>query len=361
MVMDVCFSVVYQTNWGQNVYVVGDLPQLGEWREHSAIKLRWTEGHVWTTTIRIPPNLPFHYKYLIKGDDGFRRWEDGPNRYATAAESPLENLWEQTKVTLAVRVQLASTTKTVYVNGDSEGLGEWDVKGPVPMHLATSVRALPDGSEAICWELTFAQPRNNRVFHYRYVIIDAVKDEAVWERGPVHEGTIDHAFEVPSQVTCVDTYTLGDMTPVKINDYQLFLGPYPQSEEDIDIIARAEITAVVNVQSRRELTLHRVNWTGQQAVYARLGIESVHVPMSESDRGGMVNRLPQVGEIMDEMYGNGKTIYVHCTEGEQVAPTVIAYYLIRYNAFSIESAAALIHETAPRARIHADILQEALS
>jgi protein-tyrosine phosphatase len=359
MVMDVCFSVEYSTNWGQNVYVVGDLPQLGEWKESSAVKLSWTSGHIWTATIRLPAGVPFHYKYLVLGG-GPARWESGPNRCATALDSPLENHWEHTIVTLALHVELSSPTQTVYVNGDSEGLGQWDARGPMPMHLATSVRTLPEGGEGLCWEYTFDQPRDQAVFRYRYVLIDSARDEVEWERGVARECSMEDLFEVPNSITRVDADFQVSFTPFKITDYQLFLGPYPQTENDIETLARAGITAIVNIQSRRDMTSRKLNWPKQQAIYSRLEMEATHVPMSESDRPGMLERLPHAAGIMDEMYGNGKTIYVHCTDGVEVAPTLIAYYLIRYNSFSVGSAVALVQESYPQAQILTEVLQEAL-
>jgi len=361
VVMDVCFSVGYRTDWGQNVYVVGDLPQLGEWQERSAIKMRWTEGHIWTVTLPLPAGVPFHYKYVVLGERGFSRWESGPNRCATSLDSPLENHWDHTCVTLALHVALSSPTQTVYVNGDSEGLGQWDTRGPVPMHLATSARGVPEGGEAICWELTFDHPRSQQVFRYRYVLIDSAKDEALWERGVPRECSIEELFEVPNNITRVDADFQASLTPFKITDYQLFLGPYPQTESDIEVLARAGITAVVNVQSRRDMTSRKLNWPNQQAIYSRLEMEAVHVPMAASDQAGMVAKLPHAGEILDDMYGNGKTIYVHCTEGVEVAPTVVAYYLIRFNSFSVGSAVALVRESCPQAEINTDVLQEALA
>lgn len=76
------FHLTATTTYGQNIYVVGNLAELGSWNPAAAIPLTTGPGvyPVWTGSRQLPPNTPVAYKYLIKNQDGSVAWESGANR-----------------------------------------------------------------------------------------------------------------------------------------------------------------------------------------------------------------------------------------------------------------------------------------
>ncbi len=76
------FHVSATTTYGQNVYLVGNLAELGGWNAAAAIPLTTGAGSypVWTGAVQLPPNTPIQYKYVIKNPDGSVVWESGANR-----------------------------------------------------------------------------------------------------------------------------------------------------------------------------------------------------------------------------------------------------------------------------------------
>ncbi|MFJ8311440.1 MULTISPECIES: carbohydrate-binding module family 20 domain-containing protein [unclassified Streptomyces] len=80
------------TVWGQNVYVVGSIPALGNWAPGSAIPLSSATYPVWSTTVSLPANTPFEYKYIVKDGSGNVTWESGGNRSHTTGSSGSETL-----------------------------------------------------------------------------------------------------------------------------------------------------------------------------------------------------------------------------------------------------------------------------
>ncbi|MEV6211595.1 CBM20 domain-containing protein [Kitasatospora sp. NPDC051914] len=79
------FAATATTVPGQNVYVIGDLAELGGWDPAKAVPLS-TSYKVypeWTGFTALPPNTAVQYKYLKKDPDGGVVWEDGPNRTTT--------------------------------------------------------------------------------------------------------------------------------------------------------------------------------------------------------------------------------------------------------------------------------------
>ena len=66
----VTFRLHYETVPGEDLFVVGNIPELGtiEERRHS---LKWTEGHIWVSTKPLITRRPtFQYNYVMVGPQG---------------------------------------------------------------------------------------------------------------------------------------------------------------------------------------------------------------------------------------------------------------------------------------------------
>ena len=59
------FEIYFKTKPGQEIYVLGSIPELGEWKT-GILKLYWTEGHIWKNKEPLFINHPyFEYKYAL--------------------------------------------------------------------------------------------------------------------------------------------------------------------------------------------------------------------------------------------------------------------------------------------------------
>ncbi|KAF1915658.1 Six-hairpin glycosidase-like protein [Ampelomyces quisqualis] len=83
----VTFNVRATTSVGQDVFVVGQLTQLGNWSPASGQALsasKYTSSDpLWTADIDLPAATVFEYKYIKKNQDGTVVWESDPNRRFT--------------------------------------------------------------------------------------------------------------------------------------------------------------------------------------------------------------------------------------------------------------------------------------
>ncbi|MFI7219843.1 carbohydrate-binding module family 20 domain-containing protein [Micromonospora maritima] len=77
------FAVTATTAYGQNVFVVGNVPALGGWNPAAAVPLSPATYPVWRATVELPPNTAVEYKYVKKNPDGSVTWESGANRTFT--------------------------------------------------------------------------------------------------------------------------------------------------------------------------------------------------------------------------------------------------------------------------------------
>ena len=78
------FSSSYATtSSGQNIYVVGSIPELGSWDPTKALRLTASPYPSWSTTIALPKNTSFEYKLVRIDGAGHVDWEPHANRNGT--------------------------------------------------------------------------------------------------------------------------------------------------------------------------------------------------------------------------------------------------------------------------------------
>ena len=78
----VTFKVKKETQPGQSLCIVGDIPELGQWQKFNCC-MTWTEGHVWIIeNLEITSKPFFNYKYVVLVDGNASEWERGENRIA---------------------------------------------------------------------------------------------------------------------------------------------------------------------------------------------------------------------------------------------------------------------------------------
>ncbi|KAI3973202.1 hypothetical protein MKW92_009703 [Papaver armeniacum] len=81
------FQLIMMCQFGQEVLVVGDDPIFGDWDPSSAIPLKWSQGHFWTTELDLPINKSFQIKFILKDLSGKIIWQPGPSRFFQTLET----------------------------------------------------------------------------------------------------------------------------------------------------------------------------------------------------------------------------------------------------------------------------------
>ena len=76
---------------GDQVFVCGGFPELGEWDADKARKMD-RKGDEWTTTFKVASDAEIAFKFLRRTADGKTVWEDGENRTAPA-KARLDATW----------------------------------------------------------------------------------------------------------------------------------------------------------------------------------------------------------------------------------------------------------------------------
>ena len=91
----------YVTQYGENIYVVGSVPELGSWSPTSAVKLNWVDSDTWSGPVVFSTSkgTTVEYKYIVRNGSGTTTWESGSNRTCAVPASgsaTANDFWSQT-------------------------------------------------------------------------------------------------------------------------------------------------------------------------------------------------------------------------------------------------------------------------
>ena len=136
------FSIKYQTSPGQNMYVLGNINELGNWKENK-FKLKWTEGHIWKGKLELPMKVStFTFKFVCISDDNrYKRWEEGPDRIFNNKLGEnlvkLDCVWEHFSISFNIYYPLNNEMEYFQIIGGPKEIGNWFREGgqPVKMNL----------------------------------------------------------------------------------------------------------------------------------------------------------------------------------------------------------------------------------
>ena len=134
-------SVRYETKLGQELFVVGSIPELGNWEEFTC-KMTWTEGHVWVSQDLFVQNTStFQYKFVVNNPQDTevsknQIWESGFDRIANltilddkspklASVKTVEIFDEWETFYIEFVVSHPKKNEQVVISGSKEELGDW--------------------------------------------------------------------------------------------------------------------------------------------------------------------------------------------------------------------------------------------
>lgn len=120
---------------------------------------------------------------------------------------------------------------------------------------------------------------------------------------------------------------------------KLFLGSFPRSTRDIDLLKARGVTAVLNVQTDGDLQMHGVNWQALRAHYNLVGLEVRRVQIEDLNDADLRDKLQQAADELASLIDAGHTVYIHCSGGMNRSPSVVICYLHWHQGYTLEEAA----------------------
>lgn len=69
--MNIQFNVDYRTQWGESLYLLADIPQLGESNPQKAVPMSLYGDQSWKLQVNLPDDTEdFNYHYIVRRDQG---------------------------------------------------------------------------------------------------------------------------------------------------------------------------------------------------------------------------------------------------------------------------------------------------
>ncbi|HXQ20023.1 MAG TPA: dual specificity protein phosphatase family protein [Candidatus Acidoferrales bacterium] len=134
---------------------------------------------------------------------------------------------------------------------------------------------------------------------------------------------------------------------------QLYLGASVHPP-DVSRLQRAGITAVLSLQ-QPDVDLPRATIERMRAA-CEPHIQFRNVGIHDYDPGAVIEALPAVLPSLHQLIAGGRTVYLHCTEGINRAPSVGLAYLVRYENRDVDGALADLRRCDPGARPYAELI-----
>lgn len=102
---------------------------------------------------------------------------------------------------------------------------------------------------------------------------------------------VEHVFLVNGHIEKADANFVGGMTFDKIGDTGIFLGPYPQTEADTEVLSQSGITGILCVQTDIDIKHRSINWPKMEAYYEKRHIKPVHYPIHDFNETDLTEKL----------------------------------------------------------------------
>jgi protein-tyrosine phosphatase len=134
---------------------------------------------------------------------------------------------------------------------------------------------------------------------------------------------------------------------------QLYFGP---SVHPVDLprLHGAGITAVLSLQQPDVDLPHAALERMRAACEPRIVFRNVGI--HDYDPDAVIAALPVALPSLHELIGGGHTVYVHCTEGINRAPSVALAYVVRYEGLDVDGALAELQRCDAGARPYATLV-----
>lgn len=423
------FKMKYHTVYGENVYVVGGIDELGGWNKEKAVKLKYQKNALtpglWEVPVMIArddQHKRFEYKYFVLDQHGERKWENGDNRVArpfrksqheymngfakgvspdlpvsstcrgdasgknnpersvraetVETEDCPENDWDNDSVDDEKHVLLLDDRwekirmefsiffpteqgESMYITGDPLELGAWFKPGPMPMQLGEKqkLETNVDGQKWI--KAIYVDPSVVK-FSYRYIVINEDTKKEIWEREPNRRAQFEGEKPYNSVFVCRDVNFVGGMKFDKVPP-NMFIGPYPQTVDDIEKLHKSGVTAIFNVQTDQDFQHRGIQWDVLTAKYNALDIEICRYPITDFDGNSLYARLLGAAKLLDDLISRGKQVYIHCTAGMGRAPASAVAYLCWAKKWDLDDAVTHVKKFRTVAVPNVPVLRRALA
>ena len=140
-------------------------------------------------------------------------------------------------------------------------------------------------------------------------------------------------------------------------DPRLALSSCPRTVEDIDLLSGVHgVTAVVNLQTDRDLEERGLRWETLWQLYLARGVQAVRVPIADFDKKALLRGLDGAVDAVRAQVAAGRRVLVHCNAGVNRSTTTVVAYLVCDREMAIDEAVSWVVERHPAAEPFPDVV-----
>ena len=382
-------SIHYKTQLDEAIYILGNISDFGYWKGKK-YKMDFSDGYIWKTNFRMKKSDPcIQYKFVCISKSN-ERWENGQNRllcpynleYLPKISSDLYELnleWNRFHINFNLYYPLVIPNSIMRL-GFLEGFTQ-KTKKPIEMEFNGDKIMIKNNNKLSgIWTVTVPistyNINNNYLdLEYRYSLFDLKNKTAIWEREPnrklrilFSEGNIDR--EKDPQASCfllknsklefIDVNFVATLDFNKIGDFNIYIGPYPQTEQDFESMHKSGINTVLNVQTDKDLESRQLDINILKKYASKYDIKIERYPIEDFNPEELYQKLKGAGDLLNNLLVKGKNVYVHCTAGISRGPSVVIIYLVLYHNYSFKDAVELCKKYRPKTSPNYDVIKDVI-
>ena len=122
----------------------------------------------------------------------------------------------------------------------------------------------------------------------------------------------------------------------------LFVGTCPRTVIDLNQMRQMGITGIVGLQTDQDFVTWDIDFAALEKASYEIDLPIARHPIIDFDDDDLQIHLLSVVETIHRMIAVGHRLYLHCTAGQERAPSVAAAYLCQHKNMSAEQAVSLL-------------------
>ena len=134
----------------------------------------------------------------------------------------------------------------------------------------------------------------------------------------------------------------------------VYVGPCLTSTDEIDELKAMGITAVLNLQTDDDFDLENIDWQRLADHYQQVEIEVVRIEVRGP--GVLQVKLTDCLGALRSLLAQDHAVLVHCTDGQNRAPTVVIAYLHRVLGWELHEAVTHVKTKRPTSDPYLEVL-----
>lgn len=393
------FSIQYKTNPNETLFILGDIPEFGSWTD-PVFPLQLSENDYWKGSITFSKSDKIiQYKFVvINTKTNEKRWEQGPNRLLNSnaifnlpqediCSFRIDAIWEHFILEFNIYYPLKNDFDCFQIGANIPEINGGNYH-PLKMILSDN-KQLPTINHSNIngkfW--TISIPININAYNeqickleYKYSIYNSLTKTAVWEREPNRTCNIitninstnqkeyfanknnNVKLLINSHLLIHDENFVSLFKYDKIGKLPLYVGPYPQNNNDLMILKNIGIKVILNLQSDDDIKYRQIDINNIISFCKDNNIEIIRVPIHEQSQSELECKLKNAADVIHNALdnNNNKCIYVHCTSGMNRSIDVIVMYLVLYKEYTLQQAGEYVKMFRRIACVNYKAIQNAL-